>query len=82
MRVRTPHAAELVAAAERLGGRIEEHDGDTLEIAGIPSDEIGRAAAASGIVLFELTPHQASLEEAFMEMTKGELEYGHVETPA
>jgi ABC-2 type transport system ATP-binding protein len=82
VRVRTPNAAELVTAAERLGGRIEEHDGDTLEIAGIPSDEIGRAAAAAGIVLFELTPHQASLEEAFMEMTKGELEYGHVETPA
>jgi hypothetical protein len=33
-------------------------------------------------VLFELTPHQASLEEAFMEITRGELEYGHEEAVA
>jgi ABC-2 type transport system ATP-binding protein len=82
VRVRTPNGPELITATERLGGRVEGRDGDTFEIAGVPSDEIGRAAAASGIVLFELTPHQASLEEAFMELTKGELEYGHVETPA
>jgi hypothetical protein len=33
-------------------------------------------------VLFELTPHQASLEEAFMEITRGEVEYGHEEAAA
>jgi ABC-2 type transport system ATP-binding protein len=80
VRVRTPDTAELRSAVERLRGRIEREDGDTFEIAGLPVEEIGRAASASGIVLFELTPHQASLEEAFMELTRGELEYGHVES--
>jgi hypothetical protein len=28
-----------------------------------------------GIVLHELSPHQASLEEAFMDLTRGELEF-------
>ena len=32
-------------------------------------------AAANGIVLHELTPVQASLEEAFMELTKDSVEY-------
>ena len=37
---------------------------------------IGEIAAGAGIVLHELTPRLASLEEAFMEMTAGSLEYG------
>jgi ABC-2 type transport system ATP-binding protein len=82
VRVRTPDRAELLSAVKRLGGDVEQEDGDAFEIAGLTSDEIGRAAAAARIVLLELTPHQASLEEAFMELTKGELEYGHAEAPA
>jgi ABC-2 type transport system ATP-binding protein len=79
VRVRTPDLPTLRVAVERLGGRVEESHDDVIEVAGIPVEEIGRAAAASGIVLFELTPHQASLEEAFMELTRGELEFGHAE---
>jgi ABC-2 type transport system ATP-binding protein len=79
--VRTPDLPTLCDAVERLGGRVEESHDDVIEVAGIPVEEIGRAAAAAGIVLFELTPHQASLEEAFMELTRGELEFGHAEVP-
>jgi ABC-2 type transport system ATP-binding protein len=80
VRVRTPAREQLLSTVSRLGGTVAEDHGDVFEVEGLGSDEIGRAAAASGIVLFELTPHQASLEEAFMELTRGELEYGHVET--
>jgi ABC-2 type transport system ATP-binding protein len=37
---------------------------------------IGEIAAANRIVLHELTPRLASLEEAFIEMTAGSVEYG------
>jgi ABC-2 type transport system ATP-binding protein len=37
---------------------------------------IGELAAAGGIVLHELTPRHASLEEAFMELTAGSTEFG------
>jgi ABC-2 type transport system ATP-binding protein len=33
-------------------------------------------AAAAGIVLHELAPRSGSLEEAFMELTRGSTEFG------
>ena len=40
------------------------------------SARIGELAAAASVVLHELTPQLASLEEAFMELTSGSLEFG------
>ena len=48
---------------------------DVIEITGMDSAEVGRLAAARGIVLFELIPVKASLEEAFMELTRESVEY-------
>ena len=48
---------------------------DVIEITGMDSDSVGTLAAAHGIVLFELTPIRASLEEAFMELTRESVEY-------
>jgi ABC-2 type transport system ATP-binding protein len=42
----------------------------------LTAEQIGEAAASNGLVLHELTRHQASLEEAFMDITRGELEFG------
>jgi ABC-2 type transport system ATP-binding protein len=50
-------------------------DHDVLEVTGLSSDRIGRTAADDGIALAELTPQQASLEEAFMELTRDAVEY-------
>jgi ABC-2 type transport system ATP-binding protein len=46
-----------------------------LEVSGVSSVTVGELAAATGIVLYELTPQRASLEEAFMELTKDSVEY-------
>jgi ABC-2 type transport system ATP-binding protein len=45
-------------------------------VTGIEAPRIGEIAAAAGIVLHELTPRLASLEEAFMELTAGSTEFG------
>ncbi|HET7137348.1 MAG TPA: ATP-binding cassette domain-containing protein [Gaiellaceae bacterium] len=82
VRVRTPDASALLEAIARLDGSVRVEPDGTFEVAGVGAEEIGRAAAAQGIVLFELTPHEASLEEAFMEITRGELEYSHEEVVA
>jgi ABC-2 type transport system ATP-binding protein len=42
---------------------------------------IGEIAAANRIVLHELTPRLASLEEAYMELTADSLEYGAPGSP-
>jgi ABC-2 type transport system ATP-binding protein len=75
VRVRTPDGAALQQAVVRLGGTVRHEPDGAFEVSGVGAEEIGRAAAATGIVLFELTPHQASLEEAFMELTRDELEF-------
>jgi ABC-2 type transport system ATP-binding protein len=48
----------------------------TLSVTGLAAARVGEIAAEAGIVLHELTPRLASLEEAFMETTAGSLEYG------
>ncbi|GID30437.1 ABC transporter ATP-binding protein [Paractinoplanes brasiliensis] len=48
---------------------------EELLVAGTTAREIGLAAAARGIPLFELTPQNASLEQAFMDLTHNAVEY-------
>ena len=86
VRVRTPDAsrlAELITAAggtatpgENGGGPAAPDNGaDLLTVTGLPAARIGEIAAGASVVLHELTP-QASLEEAFMELTSGSVEFG------
>ena len=49
--------------------------GGLLEIKGATAERIGELAAANQIVLHELSPQQASLEEAFMELTREDVEF-------
>ena len=75
VRVRTPQATQL---RDLLAGPdvTVEPDGDgLLDVAGMTAAEVGEVAAANGIVLHELTPQQASLEEAFMELTQEDVEF-------
>jgi ABC-2 type transport system ATP-binding protein len=48
---------------------------EELLVAGLAARTIGTRAAGAGIVLYELTPREVSLEEAFMELTKDAVEY-------
>ena len=52
------------------------HDGSgALSVTGRSSEEIARAAMTAGILLTELTPITASLEDAYLAMTHEDLEY-------
>ncbi len=46
-----------------------------IEVTGLEASTIGELAAANGLVLHELTPVRASLEEAFMELTRDSVEF-------
>jgi ABC-2 type transport system ATP-binding protein len=76
--VRTEQAAELRRLLSGDGVGITASDVDRLVVTGLNSTEVGRAAADAGIALIELTPQQASLEEAFMEITKDSVEFNAV----
>jgi ABC-2 type transport system ATP-binding protein len=80
--VRTPQAAELREMLSGLGATAVDTEDGLLEVTGLTAAQIGDAAAAQSITLHELTPHQASLEEAFMDLTRGELEFASTEEAA
>jgi ABC-2 type transport system ATP-binding protein len=75
VRVRSPRSTALYDALASDHVRVERIDHDTLEIHGHSSAEVGEIAAAAGFVLHELTPIQASLEDAFMRLTASAVEY-------
>jgi ABC-2 type transport system ATP-binding protein len=75
VRVRTPQTDTLVAAVRRAGASVASAAGDAIVIQGLPADRIGDLAFENGVRLHELTSAQASLEEAFMELTAASVEF-------
>jgi ABC-2 type transport system ATP-binding protein len=79
VRVRTDERDRLAKLLTGADVRTTPSERGVLDVTGLSSERIGRIAADHGIALAELTPQRASLEEAFMELTKDSVEYG---TPA
>ncbi|MCW2497318.1 ATP-binding cassette domain-containing protein [Jatrophihabitans sp.] len=73
--VRSAATERLAAALQGDGRTVSLVGGDTLHVTGTDSAGIGLIAAREQIALIELTPQQATLEEAFMEITKDSVEY-------
>jgi ABC-2 type transport system ATP-binding protein len=74
--VRSPQAPRLREVLAGPAVTIAATGPDRLEVTGRTGEEIGEAARAGGIALYELTPRQVSLEEAFMDITRDAVEYG------
>jgi ABC-2 type transport system ATP-binding protein len=73
VRVRSPQALKLTELLK--GFAVEQVEPGILEVEGVDAAAIGDLALAHQIAIHELTPVQASLEEAFMELTQGDVEY-------
>jgi ABC-2 type transport system ATP-binding protein len=74
VRVRTPDEGRLRAALTDKGATVTA-DGDALAVTGLDCRQVGDIASTAGLTLHELSPQRASLEEAFMELTKGSVEF-------
>ena len=75
VRVRSPRATELRDLLVGPDVTVTVVDGGALEVNGLTAEQIGDLAAERHIAVHELTPQQASLEEAFMELTREDVEY-------
>jgi ABC-2 type transport system ATP-binding protein len=73
--VRTPQAAELETLLSGPDVTVTAAGPGLLEVRGLTAVQIGEASAVNQIVLHELTPQQASLEEAFMTLTRDDVEF-------
>ncbi|MFT2707580.1 ATP-binding cassette domain-containing protein [Clavibacter zhangzhiyongii] len=76
VRARTPMRAELERAlAGRPGVGVVAVEHDVLDVSGLDAPGIAAAASAAGVALHGLAPVPVSLEEAYMQLTAGEVEH-------
>jgi ABC-2 type transport system ATP-binding protein len=73
--VRSPELERLRALLAAPDVTFDGGDRGAVEVHGLTAEQIGDTAAAHGIPIHELTPQHASLEEAFMSLTRDELEF-------
>ena len=73
--VRSPQAGELRDLLVGDGATVSSTERGVLQVHGVAVERISALAADRGIALHELTPKRASLEEAYMDLTRDALEY-------
>ena len=73
--VRSPDAAALAELLRGAGADVEPAGDGALTVTHMPAPRIGDLAADRGVRLHELAPQRASLEQAFMELTRDSVEY-------
>ena len=81
IRVKTPELEKLTAVLSDKGGSVNADGEEALLVTKLGMTEIGDLAFDNQIRIHELSPIQASLEQAFMELTKDSVEY-HAAVPA
>ncbi|MFE5714683.1 ATP-binding cassette domain-containing protein [Streptomyces sp. NPDC056501] len=79
-RVRTPQTEpaqreKLTAALMEAGGQVLSEPDGALRVTGLALPRISDLAHDADVRLWELSPHQASLEEAYMRMTQNAVDY-------
>ncbi|MFE4688461.1 ABC transporter ATP-binding protein [Streptomyces sp. NPDC056749] len=79
-RVRVPadrpeYREKLTASLTEAGGQVMPETDGALRVTGLPLPRISDLAHGADVRLWELSPHRASLEEAYMRMTQGAVDY-------
>jgi ABC-2 type transport system ATP-binding protein len=76
--VKTPDGAQLARLLKAEGATVTDTDEGDLDVTGLEAPRIAELAAAGGLILHELSTRRGSLEDAFMELTKDDVEYDAV----
>ena len=82
VRVRSSDQDALARLLRAPEVTVEAADDGALLVSGLPAGHVGAAAAAAGITLLELATEQASLEDAFVDLTQDAVEYRATPRPA
>jgi ABC-2 type transport system ATP-binding protein len=73
--LRTAAPAQAAAALQRGGGTVAAVGPDTLTVTGLAADKIVILLGESGVPFSEVAAHRASLEEAYLDLTRDAAEY-------
>jgi ABC-2 type transport system ATP-binding protein len=80
--VRSPRAAELTAALRSAGATVDVEPDGALTVRALEQAEIGELAAAHRLTVHEVTPRNATLEDAYLQLTSDSVEYRAASRPA
>ncbi|MGC1756205.1 MAG: AAA family ATPase, partial [Trebonia sp.] len=75
VRLRTAAPAEAMTVLAHAGGTVAAVAADLLTVSGLSSERIVTALTASHVPFSEVSAHRASLEEAYMELTRDSVEF-------
>jgi ABC-2 type transport system ATP-binding protein len=73
--VRTPQATRLRELLLGPDITVTSQQSDLLKVQGLSAEQIGQTAWQARLPVYELTPQQASLEEAFMRLTDDSVDF-------
>ena len=75
VRIRTGDESRLRGVLAGTGAEVTRQGDGSLRVDGIPSERVAELAAASDVVLYELAVHEPSLEDAYLALTGGSVDY-------
>ncbi|MGW1214647.1 ABC transporter ATP-binding protein [Streptomyces sp. NPDC002499] len=75
VRLRTEARTEAMELLAREGGRVAVTDRDTLIVTGLPAPRVVELLTAARVPFAEIGAHRATLEEAYMELTRDKAEF-------
>jgi ABC-2 type transport system ATP-binding protein len=73
--LRTTAQPDAIGALTRAGATVAASDRDTLTVSGLSSEHIVTVLSGAGVPFSEISAHRATLEEAYMELTRDAVEY-------
>ena len=73
--LRTTAAARASEVLERAGATVEATGADSLTISGLPAERVIARLTEAAVPFFEVAAHRATLEQAYMGLTKDEVEF-------
>ena len=73
--VRTTAASQAASVLARAGAAVTPSAPQALTVSGLPAERVVAVLSGSGVAFSEVAAHRASLEEAYLELTRGAVEY-------
>lgn len=81
VRMRTAESSRLGEVLTRKGYRATQGEDGRWTVEGAKAEEIGAMAAGEGIAVLELIDEQATLEQAYLDLTAGATEFASAAVP-
>jgi ABC-2 type transport system ATP-binding protein len=79
--LRTDRRTEAMTVLANAGATVAATDRDTVTVQGLPAERIAALLSEQGLPFSELARHRASLEEAYMELTRDAVEFRAPDSP-